>query len=140
MTAYLLSILRNAMPPIANHLWQSTAFVAAIGLLILLFGKNRARVRYGLWLAASVKFLIPFAALMALGTAIPLSNHAVPALQPSLISAVQVVDQPFSAAAPFHDVYSQSILQRADTWLPAALDSYRFIRKQKYFNISSGLQ
>ncbi len=45
MTENMLSLLRSAGPPIANHFWQSTAFVAAIGLLVLLFDKNYARVR-----------------------------------------------------------------------------------------------
>lgn len=121
MTDNLLSLFRNSGPPIANHFWQSTAFVAAVGLLTLLFGKNRARVRYRLWLAASVKFLIPFSALIALGSIIPRSNHAVPVLQPPLISAVQAVAQPFSAGAATHEPNAQSFLQRAKAWLPAAL-------------------
>lgn len=121
MTASLLPMLRNAGPPIANHLWQSTAFVLAVSLLALLFGKNRARVRYGLWLAASAKFLIPFSALIALGSVIPLPNHAVPVLQPSLISAVDVVNQPFSLVAVTPAVNPQSILHRGEAWLPAAL-------------------
>ena len=41
----------------ANHLWQSTLFAALAGLLTLAFRRNRAQVRYWLWLAASVKFL-----------------------------------------------------------------------------------
>ena len=42
---------------VTNHLWQSTLFACVIGLLTLLFKSNRAAVRYGLWLAASAKFL-----------------------------------------------------------------------------------
>ena len=121
MTADLLPFLRNAVPPIANHLWQSTAFAVAIGLLTLLFARNRARVRYSLWLAASAKFLIPFSALMAMSSLIPLSNHAIPAMQPSLISAIHVLDQPFSARAFMRDVSPQSFVQRAEVWLPATL-------------------
>lgn len=121
MTAPLLSMFRDAGPPIANHLWQSTAFVAVIGLLTLLFAENRAQVRYGLWLTASAKFLIPFSALMALGSVFPISKRAVPLLQPSLASAVRVVGQPFSAAAVTHHVNAQSVLQRAEAWLPAGL-------------------
>ncbi len=52
---------------VANHLWQSTLFAAALGLLSLAFRRHRAKVRYALWLAASVKFLIPFAILVSLG-------------------------------------------------------------------------
>ena len=50
-----------------DHLWQSTLMALAIGLLVLALRKAPAAVRHGLWLAASIKFLIPFAALAALG-------------------------------------------------------------------------
>jgi bla regulator protein blaR1 len=53
----------------ADHVWQSTAFAALIGLLAIALRSNRAAVRYGLWFAASLKFLIPcslFAALAGL--------------------------------------------------------------------------
>jgi bla regulator protein blaR1 len=53
---------------LANHLWQSTLFAAMIGLLTLILRKCHARVRYWLWLVASVKFLIPFSLLVALGS------------------------------------------------------------------------
>jgi bla regulator protein BlaR1 len=52
---------------LTNHLWQSTVFAAAVGLLTLAFRKNRAQVRYWLWLSASLKFLIPLSLLMSLG-------------------------------------------------------------------------
>lgn len=51
-----------------NHLWQSTMFAAAVAVQSLAFRHNRARLRYGLWFAASVKFLVPFAALAAAGS------------------------------------------------------------------------
>jgi bla regulator protein BlaR1 len=47
-----------------NHLWQSTLFALLAALLTLAFRKNHARVRYGIWLAASVKFLVPFSPLV----------------------------------------------------------------------------
>jgi bla regulator protein BlaR1 len=51
-----------------NHLWQSTVFTALAGLLAsTLLGKNRSQARYGIWLACSVKFLVPFSALVDLG-------------------------------------------------------------------------
>jgi bla regulator protein blaR1 len=52
---------------IADHLWQSTAFAAAAGLLTLILRRNQARARYWIWLAASIKFLIPFSMLTAIG-------------------------------------------------------------------------
>jgi uncharacterized protein (TIGR03435 family) len=52
---------------LTNHLWQSTIFATVAGLLTLAFRKNRAQVRYWLWLSASLKFLIPFSLLISLG-------------------------------------------------------------------------
>ena len=52
---------------IGAHLGESTVCAAVIGLLTLAFRKNHAAIRHALWLAASVKFLVPFAALTALG-------------------------------------------------------------------------
>ncbi|MGD0499930.1 MAG: M56 family metallopeptidase [Bryobacteraceae bacterium] len=52
----------------ANHLWQSTGFAAVAVLLALALRANHARVRYWLWMAASVKFLVPFSALAAVGS------------------------------------------------------------------------
>src|SRR5262249_20769440 len=53
-----------------DHLWQSTAFAALVALTTLAFRKNRATVRHALWLSASIKFLVPFAALVVVGGAI----------------------------------------------------------------------
>ena len=52
---------------VAAHLWQSTLFALVIGLATLMFRRNHAAIRHALWLTASVKFLIPFALLTALG-------------------------------------------------------------------------
>ena len=52
---------------LSDHLWQSTIVVVVVGVLTLLLRHNRAHVRYVLWLVASLKFLVPFAWLEALG-------------------------------------------------------------------------
>jgi bla regulator protein BlaR1 len=49
------------------HILESTAFAATCALMTLAFRGNRAQVRYTVWMAASAKFLIPFAALIGLG-------------------------------------------------------------------------
>jgi len=56
------------LSPLANHLWQSTVFGGAMWVLALTLRRNRAAVRYWLWLAASVKFLLPFSLLVSTGT------------------------------------------------------------------------
>jgi hypothetical protein len=55
------------MTPLFNHLWQSTLFAAAMAALSLAFRNNHARTRYALWLAASLKFLVPFSLLVSIG-------------------------------------------------------------------------
>jgi hypothetical protein len=50
-----------------NHIWQSTVFAIAAGLLTLAFRSNRAQVRYWLWFSASLKFFIPLALFISLG-------------------------------------------------------------------------
>ena len=53
-------MIPDSLSPIANHLWQSTLFAGAAGLLTLILRKNPARVRHWIWVAASLKFLVPF--------------------------------------------------------------------------------
>jgi len=53
-----------------NHLWQSTLFALAIALVVQLLRNEAARIRYALWLAASLKFLVPFSVLASLGAAL----------------------------------------------------------------------
>jgi bla regulator protein blaR1 len=53
--------------PVADHLWQSTVFVLAAALLALTLRKNQARTRHWIWMAASIKFLIPLALLINVG-------------------------------------------------------------------------
>ena len=60
---------------LADHLWQSTLFALGAGLLAALLRRHSAGVRYGLWFAASVKFLVPFALLAAAGGALGSRLH-----------------------------------------------------------------
>ncbi|HKE86942.1 MAG TPA: M56 family metallopeptidase [Vicinamibacterales bacterium] len=53
---------------VANHVWQSTLFIALVWLVTLALRRHDARVRYWLWAAASVKFFLPFSWLIGLGT------------------------------------------------------------------------
>jgi bla regulator protein blaR1 len=83
------------MTLIANHLLQSTIVVALVGLLTLAFRDNRAQVRHWLWVAASVKFLMPFAVLIAGGRALGWRLlPAVPARQLTIV--MQFVGEPVS--------------------------------------------
>ena len=53
---------------LTNHIWQSTLFAVAVWLLTIAFRKNGAQVRYWFWLGASLKFFVPFALLVSLGS------------------------------------------------------------------------
>ena len=68
MLSYSSELWLELAPGLGNHLWQSTLFAIVAGLLTLALRKNHAQARYGVWLAASVKFLIPFSLLVGLGS------------------------------------------------------------------------
>src|SRR5579864_738864 len=86
------------LSPLANHLWQSTVFVGAMWGLTLSMRRNRAAVRYWLWLAASLKFLIPFSFLV--GTGSQLGRRTASEIDPSQWSFVaEQISQPFTASA-----------------------------------------
>ncbi len=95
--ADLSTMARLAAVPLENHLWQSTAFGLAAACLTLLLKRNAARLRFSVWLFASIKFLFPFAllthALAFLGV------HAVRPAHQGFVSIVEVVNQPFGEFA-----------------------------------------
>lgn len=80
---------------LTDHLWQSTLVAAALALLTLAFRRAHAQVRYGIWFAASLKFLIPFAPLTSLGSRIEW-REALPPAPPEWSSALAAMSQPFS--------------------------------------------
>jgi bla regulator protein blaR1 len=105
--ANLSAFWNDIAPALGNHLWQSTLFAAAAGLLTLLLRKNHARARYWLWLAASVKFLIPFSLLVSLGRRLSWS-HSSPAATGGLYVAVEQISQPFTQTAIVMPTISRS--------------------------------
>jgi beta-lactamase regulating signal transducer with metallopeptidase domain len=82
------------MAALFNHLWQSTVFAAVAGLLTLALRKNRAQVRYRLWFAASVKFLVPFALLVSLGGQFGWRTAAPPS---QVSQVIEQINQPFTS-------------------------------------------
>ena len=76
-----------------DHLWQSTLFAAAIAVLAVAVRRQAARLRFALWLAASLKFLLPFSTLVLLGHwLLP------PVLVPGpMLAALKPAALPFSA-------------------------------------------
>jgi uncharacterized protein (TIGR03435 family) len=90
------------MADVLNHLWQSTLFAGVIAILTLALRRNRARLLYGLWLAASVKFLVPFAALAAVGSLVQWQ------LAPASIRSVVALPAARDFNAPFATMWVDS--------------------------------
>jgi bla regulator protein BlaR1 len=83
--------MTQALPfHILAHLWQSTLFALAAALLTVAFRGNRAQVRYWLWLSASLKFLVPFALLLNLGSylqrLVPAAGHVASQIATPVVS------------------------------------------------------
>lgn len=91
------------MAALLDHLWQSTLFAGFVLLLTLALRNNDARVRFWLWFVASLKFLVPFAGLAALGET--LSRFApMPVIAPqpllAFAPAAERISAPAAALAP----------------------------------------
>src|SRR5215475_76851 len=80
---------------LANHLWQSSLFAGLMMLLTLVMRKNRASARHWLWVAASVKFLIPFSWLITLGSQFHW-QHPPAAAKATASAVLQETTQPFA--------------------------------------------
>src|SRR5262245_35703255 len=92
-------MIPDYMLPLANHLWQSTLFVMAVWAIVLVLRKNRAAVRHRLWLAASVKFLVPFSLLAGIGSHLQWQTGSI--TPPHAVSRiVGTISQPFSVSVP----------------------------------------
>ena len=105
--ANLSAMWNDVAPALGNHLWQSTLFAAVAGLLALTLRKNHARARYWVWLAASVKFLIPFSWLVQIGSRLAWT-HASVGTNAGVFVVMEQVSQPFTPAAKIMPVISHS--------------------------------
>lgn len=79
------------LPAFVNHLWQSTIFALPAGALTLILRSQRARIRYWVWLATSVKFLIPFSWLVAVGSRVAWFHSSASGAVSGLYMAIQVI-------------------------------------------------
>ena len=121
---YFSEVPAAIAPAMANHLWQSTLLAVLAAILTLAFKKNQARVRYSLWLAASLKFLVPFSLLISLGSRLASPRFSLSGRN-GLLSAVEGFSQPFTfvVVAPLNHAttgaYLLTLLPRliAATWL-----------------------
>ena len=82
-----------------DHLWQSSLVALLAALLALAVRRNGARIRFWLWFAASMKFLLPFALLSALGESLSrVYPHAIPT--PALIQPALRLAEPAQLLPP----------------------------------------
>ncbi len=105
------------------HVWQSTLVAAVIALIAIGFRRAEARTRYWIWLAASLKFAIPFAALTWLGAQFEW-RAALPPTPTPWTMALEAVSQPLLAphtALPLprstQDIGVQLGIAAATIWL-----------------------
>ncbi|NYF78870.1 M56 family metallopeptidase [Granulicella arctica] len=80
---------------VGDHLWQSTLFACVAGLLAFMLRGNSARLRYWLWLTASMKFLIPFSLLVGAGSYLAGQIHWTGARVESH-AVMEEISQPFT--------------------------------------------
>ena len=106
-------------PALGNHLWQSTLFALGAGLLAWALRGNQARVRYWLWLAASVKFLVPFSALVAIGNRLSWSPAA-PGTDNGLYFVLEGIIRPFPQTPASHSA-SAAFLSSLANLFPALI-------------------
>ncbi|HEY6490900.1 MAG: M56 family metallopeptidase [Terracidiphilus sp.] len=88
----------DAWRALGDHLWQTTLFGIVAAALGLLLRKAPARVRSGIWLAASLKFLVPFSLLIAMGSLLAPTHRANASLEPASLYSVDTFSQPFTYA------------------------------------------
>jgi bla regulator protein blaR1 len=106
-------MIPDSLYAVANHLWQSTLFAGVAGLLTLALRSNSARLRFWIWMSASVKFLIPLYLFVALGSHFGL--RSTPATRPPVMTVViEEISQtftPVAQSAPLH-VRAAPVLSR----------------------------
>jgi bla regulator protein blaR1 len=88
-------MLEHFAPALKNHLWQSTLFASGAAALTLALRKNQARTRYWVWLSASLKFLVPFAPLVTMGSLLA-TPHRSSVPQNPVYFVMDEVSQPFT--------------------------------------------
>lgn len=92
-TAHLWNaMIWNAVVP---HLEQSTAFAGLAWLLTVALRNYPARIRFSVWMAASIKFLVPFALLTALGSHWAVTNSRL-VIEGAFYTVIEAIKQPFA--------------------------------------------
>jgi bla regulator protein blaR1 len=110
MTADLLRAL-------GNHMWQTTIFGLCAVVLAISLRRAPAKVRSAVWLAASLKFLLPLSLLIAIGTLLAPARRPSSEVQSPSYYRVDAVSEPFTFAADPIAGIAEDRLHKA--WAPA---------------------
>ena len=110
--------------PLVNHVWQSTALVGVAALVAQALRSHSARVRYWVWFAASLKFLVPFSALVSIGSLVEwrrASELVRQPLTPILVDIGESLARPIASipAAYWLPLYVPALL--VSVWFGGAL-------------------
>ena len=81
-----------------DHAWQSTAVLALAALAAWMMRRHSAQARYWVWMAASIKFLLPFSVLISLGE--KFAWRTAPAAGAGFAFAMEQAARPFSPTVP----------------------------------------
>jgi bla regulator protein blaR1 len=111
-----MTTLMHFTSAVGNHLWQSTVLAAVAWLLTLALRKNQARTRYWLWMVASVKFLVPFSCLVALGGYLRAMIATPMVSRPELSALMEQVTTPFPQPEFASAIASSSLEHNGGAW------------------------
>jgi GWxTD domain-containing protein len=112
-------IAASTLVLLANHLWQSTLFAAVVAVLVACLRQNAARIRFCLWLAASLKFLVPFSVLVMIGNRLARSFET-PSVVPANVSVIfESISRPFVTTTPTESAAWPLVI--GALWLAGAL-------------------
>ncbi|HUB28075.1 MAG TPA: M56 family metallopeptidase [Terracidiphilus sp.] len=100
---------------LGNHLWQTTLFSVCAAAVALLMRGAPARARAWVWLAATLKFLVPFSLLLAAGSWIAPARSGNAALEPVPYYTVDVASQPFTFPPAISRPVATSLRGSAET-------------------------
>jgi|SRR5665213_1029097 len=129
---------------VINHLWQSSWFVPLAALLAFVLRKNSPKVRYWVWLSASLKFLLPLALLVSVGSVVRWpTRRAVVSPAPVFSSTVVEIAEPFTMPA-----YSSAPAHAPMHWVPIVISvvwalgfaAITFVRCRSWFRVRATLR
>jgi bla regulator protein BlaR1 len=129
---------------VINHLWQSSGIALLAGLLVFVLRKNSPRVRYRVWLSASLKFLVPLTLLVHLGGMIKWPaqraiSEAPLAFAGTLVQIAEPFTPPSYSAVPAHVPVHWVPIVISVLWA-LGLAAITFVRCRSWFRIRAALR